>query len=150
MRQRTYFASWVLIFCLLIMGCGNSSDSPADLPTVPPTIGADIVQKFNFNVVSTPDTTNVTLPQQLTGPQWGIIESICQQAGYDLSSYAGQTVYFTKYSITEKWFGPHSVEPLYLWIISNAGQTSICGYLSVGESSSLTPGAFAVNDPSIK
>jgi len=124
------------------MGCGSTSPPP---PSVAPTVGKDIAQKYNFNVVSEAIISNITLPQQMTGPDWGLKEGLCEQAGYSLVPFAGQNVSIAHYSITNKW----NSESLYLWVVAK-DQASICGYLSVREGSGLIPGVFAVNDSNIK
>jgi hypothetical protein len=93
------------------------------------------------------------LPQQFTDANWGLKETICEQAGYALIPYAGQSVTLAQYSVVEKYYSPATPalpgERLYLWIVAK-DQTSICGYFTVREGSTLTPGVFAVNDPNIR
>lgn len=122
-------------------------------PPTPQMVGADIIQKYNFHIESGPMTVTATLPQQFTDANWGLKEGLCQQAGYDLTPYAGQNVSLIHFNLTEKYYHPAipgtTGEPLYLWVVAK-DQTSVCGYLSVRESSGLTPGVFAVNDTNIK
>jgi hypothetical protein len=131
-----------------IFGCGSTSSAPTSQP-----VGADVVQKYSFHVEGQPTTTSITLPQQLTDANWGLKEGLCQQAGYDLTPYAGQNVTLIQFNLTEKYYHPAipgtTGEPLYLWVVAK-DQTSVCGYLSVREGSGLIPGVFAVNDPNIK
>jgi hypothetical protein len=134
-----------LFFSLLIIGCGSGSSTPA--------IGSDIITHYNFHVESEPTTTTFLLPQQFNDANWGLKENLCEQAGYSLIPFAGQSVSLVRYDLVEKYFGPAvpvgAGEPLYLWIVAK-DQLSICGYLSVRENSSLIPGVFALNDPSIR
>lgn len=140
----------VLSFCLLIIGCGSLSSPPSS------HVGyseSDIIHKYNFHIEGEPTITAITLPQQFTGANWGLKEILCQQAGYELTPYAGQSITLIKYSITEKYYHPNipesSGEPLYLYILAK-DQISIGGYLAVRENSLLTPGGFALNDTYIK
>lgn len=114
---------------------------------------ADFIQKHNFHIESGPTTVTATLPQQFTDANWSLKEGLCQQAGYDLTPYAGQNVSLIHINITEKYYNPAIPgtigEPLYIWIVAK-DQTSVCGFLSVRESSGLIPGVFAVNDTNIR
>jgi len=136
------------LFSFAIMACGTNSSSPDSQP------GAEIIQQYNFHVEGEPTIGSITLPQQFAvADGWGLLEIKCQQAGYSLVPYAGETVSFVKYSITEKWYHPAIPEPagdpLYLRVLAK-DQTSMCGYLSVREDSDAAPGVFAVNDPYIR
>lgn len=137
-------SSFILLFGLIaslsIIGCGSTSNDP-----LPDPIGSDIIQQYDFHVEGEPTTTSLTLPQAFDDANWGLKEITCKEAGYSLIPYAGESVTAVKYNITEK----YASEPLYLWVLAK-DQTSVCGYLSVREGSTLTPGVFAVNDPSIK
>lgn len=77
---------------------------------------------------------------------------LSQQAGYDLSTYAGQSVSLVKYKLAEEYYRGATREPgepLYLWVVAK-DRTTIGGYITVRESSGFIPGVFAVNDPNIK
>ncbi len=134
MKKEFYLFPLVGIYILIsIYGCGNTSSAPA--------VGADIIQKYNLHVEGQPLTTNLTLPQQFTDANWGLKQGACQQAGYDLTPYAGQDITAVTYSIAEKYSG----DQLSLIVLAQ-GQTSICGYVAANN---LIPGIIAVNDPNI-
>jgi inhibitor of cysteine peptidase len=149
MNKKLYLTPMVGFLVLIsILGCGSTSSAPSSQP-----VGADIIQKYNFHVEGQSITTPFTLPQPITDAGWGLKEDMCQQAGYDLTPYAGQNISVIQYNLAEKYYYPAILgsagESLYLWVIAK-DQTSICGYLSVREDSGLIPGVFAVNDPNIK
>ena len=131
-----------------IFGCGNTSSASTSQ-----SVGADVIQKYSFHTEGEPTTTPVTLPQQITGANWGLIEGLCQQAGYDLTPYVGQDLSLIQFNLTQKYYHPaipgNAGESLYLSVFAK-DQTSVCGYLSVREGSGLIPGVFAVNDPDIR
>jgi hypothetical protein len=141
-----FFAGFFI--SLLILGCGSHSSPPASQP-----IGSDIIKQYNFHIESGPTTTTITLPQEFSGPDWGLKETICEQAGYSLVPYAGQSVTLAQYNVEEKYYLPTTPElpgePLYLWIVAK-DQTSICGYLTVREGTNLASGVCALNDPNIR
>lgn len=122
---------------IAIFGCGSSSSAPSSQP-----VGADIIQKYNFHTEGQPVSTSLTLPQQFTDANWGLKESTCQQAGYDLTPFAGQNITALKYDITEKYSG----DSLSLIVLAK-DQNCICGYVAA---SNLIPGIIAVNDTNIK
>lgn len=142
-RMKEIFWVVSLFVSLLITGCGSNENAPTSQP-----IGSDIIQKYNFHIEGEPTTIITTLPQQFNDANWGLKELICEQAGYSLTPYAGESITLIKFNITgrDEMF-PN--EPLYLWVVAK-DQTSICGYLTVREQSGLIPGVFAVNDPIIK
>jgi hypothetical protein len=86
-------------------------------------------------------TVTLTLPQQFTDANWGLKQGVCQQAGYDLTQFAGQDIAVIRYNMTEKYSG----DSLSLILLAK-DQTCICGYVAA---SNLIPGIFAVNDPNI-
>ena len=136
-----------IFIVMSILGCGGTSGT-ASQPA-----GADIIRTYNFHTEGQSTTTSLTLPQQFTDANWGLKEGLCQQAGYDLTPYAGQNVSSIRFNLTEKYYHPAipgiAGEPLYLSVIAK-DQTSICGWLSVREGSGLIPGVLTVNDPHVK
>jgi hypothetical protein len=171
MKKEFYLIPLVGSFLLIsIFGCGSTSSAPSSQ-----SVGADVIQKYSFQVEGLPITTPLTLPQQLTDANWSLKEGLCQQAGYELAPYAGQNVSLTKYNLLERYYyriitwvqfiGLPSQSvitdvdlSLYLWVIAK-DQTTVCSYISVAEDSTayedlrqrgLFPEFFAVNDEHIK
>ncbi len=138
MRKELYLIALTgLFFSISIVGCGSSSSTPTSQ-----TVGAEIIQKYNFHVQGQPTSTGLTLPLQFTDANWELKETTCQQAGYDLTPYAGQDITAIKYNLTETYSG----DSLSLVVLAK-DQTSICGYIAA---TNLIPGIIAVNDPNIK
>lgn len=137
MKKKFYLVVLVGLFIFIsIFGCGSSSSVPLFQP-----VGSDVIQKYNFHIEGQPMTVTLTLPQQFTDANWGLKEEVCQQAGYDLTPYAGQDIAVIRYSMAEKYSG----DSLSLILLAN-DQTCICGYIAA---SNLIPGIIAVKDPNI-
>jgi hypothetical protein len=148
MRTSNCLMLFLNSFCFMaILGCGNNSSTANPQP-----VGADIIQSYNLHIEGHAVTTSLDLPQQFTDGDWGLKQDLCQEAGFDLVPYAGQTVSSIRYSLMEKYYSANVFvlpgEPLYLWVIAK-DRRSVCGYLSVREGSALIPGVFAVNDPNL-
>ena len=132
-KEFSLIALIVILNSLLFIACHSSSSDSSS------SVGADIIQKYNFHVEGQPTSTNLTLPQQFTDANWGLKQGVCQQAGYDLTLYAGQDITVIKYAMLEKF----SNDPLSLFVLAK-DQAVICGYLAA---SNLIPGIIVVNDP---
>lgn len=133
MKVTLYF---LFIVCVLF-GCGSDSNSPSTNEQV----SLSIIQKYDFQTEGAAQAQDLALPQEFKDPNWGLKEGACRQAGYDLTSYAGQTVSSMRYSLLEKCNG----ESLKLWVLIKENKC-ICAYIT-GES---VPGIFAVNDACIQ
>ena len=134
-----------LTFCyfflaILLFGCGD------DTKTVNTNerVALNVIQQYNFRTEGEPQAADFTLPSELSDANWGLKEIMCQQAGYDLAPYAGQTVSSLRYSLLEKYIG----ESLYLWVLTR-DNVCACAYVTVRESGPI-PGVFAVNNPGIQ
>lgn len=141
--RRGFYVMVVLCFFLSNLGCGSSSGDSSSQ-----SVGADIIQKYSFHIEGQP----TTISQQLTDADLSLKESLCRQAGYDLTPYKGQNLSFTKYGLIEKYYPVTLMGfglPLNLWVITK-DLVTVCGYVSVRDDSIITPGLFAVNDPNIK
>jgi len=127
------------LFSFAIMACGTNSSS-ASQP------GADIIQQYNLHVEGEPTSRSITLPRQFEG-NWDSFEHYCGIAGFDLIPYAGDTVSFITYHVTETQFGS-----LLDLVVLAKDQTIICGYLSGRPRSDVGlggSGMVALNDPNI-
>ncbi|MGM5488329.1 MAG: DUF4830 domain-containing protein [Nanobdellota archaeon] len=83
------------------------------------------------------EQTTVTLPETFSDANWGLKQIVCEEGGYDLEPYAGQTV--TLYSYGSNHY--HTDEPLDVWVI--ADDRVVCVYFTA---EGLTPGVFSVPD----
>jgi len=138
---------YTIVACFLFsscFGCGSSETAPSSQP-----VGADVIQKYALLVQGQPATTSITLPQQLAGTEWEAKQDLCQQAGYDLTPYAGQDLALTRYSVTETYHPGTGLDrdsngiievtvlpslPLYLWVVDK-NEATVCGYFSIAEES---------------
>lgn len=109
-----------------------------------PETGDDIfleLQRLNIIVTGVASRQEMTLPVFLSGPNWGLKKTVCEEGGYDLSSYSGKSVLLTSYPISETYNG----EKLNVWIISSNDKIA-CVYKAVREGSSLSPGIFPASN----
>lgn len=105
------------------------------------------LQKLNITVVGNPKQIELQLPITLSDANWGLKKTVCEEGGYNLSAYAGQTVLLTQY-LTDEVYG--NTEPLNVWIVSS-GAKIVCAYKTVAENSTIVPGVFSVKEsPSIR
>ncbi len=137
MKMNCRIIQVIAIVFFLAIGCSGKSSNTQSTSSI-------AIQQYTFHYTGAPTSSTITLPQQLNDANWGLKETACEQAGFSLLPYAGQNTTLIKYSITETYLS----EPVYLWVLEQ-NQTTICGYLSVRESSTLTPGVFALNDPNV-
>jgi hypothetical protein len=136
MRTSFLFALVVFFLCSLLIGCGSSTnDSSAQ------AVGADIIARYNLHEEGQATTADINLPQEFTDANWGLKQGVCQQAGFDLAPYPGQTVSMVKYDLADKYLG----DSLSLYVLVK-DQTCICAYAGADN---LIPGIVAVNDPNI-
>jgi len=102
----------------------------------------DELKALNIEVTGPVAQSEEELPLEFNGPFWGLLNNMCRDSGWDLSTYAGKKVLYSNYTIKDK----YGNEPLDVWIISS-GDKVICIYKSVREGSSLAPGLFVVHNP---
>lgn len=119
---------WSLVF---LAACGSGS------PTAVP-VGSDIISKYNLKVTGDPTVSRITLPTEFTGPNWGMKEGLCEEAGYSLLQYSGQEISSIKYNISDTYMGL----PLDLYVFAK-GDVTICGLLSIRDSSQI-PGILGL------
>lgn len=139
MKIRLYY---ILFLACFILGCGEDTNAPRTNAQV----AQEIIQKYDFQTVGNPTTEDFALPQELTDANWGLKEMVCEEAGYNLTPYAGQSVSIMQYPIVEKCEGV----PLSLWILIKDG-TCICAYTTtqVGSHGPI-PGVWSVNNACIQ
>jgi len=101
------------------------------------------LQKLNIVVTGPAKQIEIQVPNELSGPNWGLKKIICEEGGYNLSSCAGKKVLFTYFPINERW---NLIEPLNVLVVSD-GDKIICVYKAVREDSSVAPGVFSVKNP---
>jgi hypothetical protein len=105
-------------------------------PQVASFISAELA-RLNIKTVGRPKKTEFLLPEILSDADWGLKKDICRQGGYNLSPYAGQSVWLISYPIEEK----YREEALDVWIIISQSRIA-CVYKSARDGSNLAPGIF--------
>jgi len=105
------------------------------------------LKKLNITAIEKTKEMEYNLPENLSDAGWYVKKIICEDGGYDLSSYAGKSVLLTRYSTDEIY---DNTEPLDAWVVSSKGKV-VCVYKTVTENSTMTPGVFSVKEnPLIK
>ncbi|MCU0652260.1 MAG: DUF4830 domain-containing protein [Candidatus Omnitrophica bacterium] len=99
------------------------------------------LKKLNIEVAGPAEQREEQLPEEFTGPYWGLLSNICRDSGWDLAAYAGKKVLSTSFPIQEK-FGDDSLN---VWVI-DSGRRTACVYKTVREGSELVPGIFPVEN----
>ncbi len=125
---------------------GQNKNAPKSVPaaTLKTTLDTAILselQKLNIQAAGPATSLTISVPSDLSGPNWGMKKAVCQDGGYNLSTHAGKPLLFTSYPINE--VGPGNSGPLNVWIISDQNQI-VCVYKAVNQNSTLTPGIYSV------
>lgn len=81
--------------------------------------------------------TEMTLPEELTGANWGLKASLCLSGGYDISAYTGATLSYLNYPLKETCHGT----PLALWVLLDT-TTCVC----VLKEDHSFPGLYALHE----
>jgi hypothetical protein len=141
------FILGVFLLCIAVVysACSRPSSSlNADLNPVEynPRTVLDEIQSYGLSSVGVPLVQEITLPDEFTGPNWGIKADACEAGGYNLNPHAGQTAFLTEYNLTVT----YRKEPLNVYILTQ-GSRVICAYIAVQNSSSIAPGVFAIDLP---
>jgi len=126
-----------VLLSILFIGCYFSSSAFALEPLV-----ADVIKEQGLQVNGQPSKTDLRLPKQIVGAQWGLTNDACKNSGYDLIPYAGQNVTSIRYNLVNKYPGRRLT-----LIVIEKNHRCICSYVV---DSDLIPGIFAVNHPYIK
>jgi hypothetical protein len=100
------------------------------------------LHRLNIATVGAPEQVKIQLPSDLSGSNWELKASACQEGGYDLSAYAGKDVLLTSYP-TNQWY--NNTQPLQVWVITG-GNNILCVYSSLMEGRTFTPGIFSVKE----
>jgi uncharacterized protein YceK len=93
MERKAFLVCVGFLASILLSGCGSTSSTSSQI------IGADIIQKYNFHITGQSDTNNFTLSSQVGN--FDLVETACNQAGYDLMPYVGQHITEIGYSLAE-------------------------------------------------
>src|ERR1017187_3354173 len=114
-------------------------DAPLDSAVAP---GCDVaaaraaMAASGLVVTGSAETHNETLPFPISGPNWGLKSTACQDGGYDITGLAGQTVCLVKQTIVQAC----AQAPYLAWAVMSAGSVQ-CLY----KTDDTTPGVYAVN-----
>lgn len=112
----------------------------------PKNVALAELEKYDIEVSGDASKRDTTIPQDLTG-FWSYVKNICEDGGYDLSTYTEKEVTMTTYPINQYYHKKvyNDTEPLQATVITK-GNKVICAYKSTREGSMLLPGFFAIDD----
>jgi len=101
------------------------------------------LKRLNIEVTGKAKQTEIQLPNELSGPNFGLKKTICEKGGYDLTTCAGKKALFTSFPIKEKWdskkpliWGFTYKEPLNVWVVT-CEEKIVCVYKAVRKGSGL-------------
>ena len=106
-----------------------------------PQVVLDEIARHKLQIEGDPTIVKITLPERLTDANWGLKALVCENGGYNLYAYAGETIYITSCNITETCKG----EPLQVCVLTEA-DICICAYKTVRENSEMVPGIFPIDE----
>jgi hypothetical protein len=105
------------------------------------TVASNAIAALGLTAPGSPQTSNFTLPAGLMDGGWDLKASVCQQAGYDITSLAGKTVCLLGQDMTQKCQGI----PATAWVVMNNGAVA-CVYKADRQGFGPLPGVYAAND----
>ena len=96
----------VLVICSLTLS-GCASQKPAAIApqsTQPRRVetAQQIASRLAMRLTGKTSSFETTIPATLEGAQWGLIQSVAAQGGYDLRPYVGKRVTLRSYDVVEK------------------------------------------------
>lgn len=129
-------------------------------PLSPEVKNKDVIlselERLNIEVVGQPKHIEIELPFNLSGPNWGLKKTICEEGGYDLTKYVNRDVVITSYDVINEVYehtdrsGIVEEFPLRAQIMVVDNEIA-CVYKIVREDTTLAPGIFSVKQyPYIK
>jgi hypothetical protein len=134
------FKAFFILSLFALLGLTTYCASDENLEGVDEVVRQEI-ERLGFETTGEATVQTVDLPSQLDDANWGLKAMVCQEGGYDLYFYAGETVTLTSVDITETCQG----EALRLWVVSK-DEDIICVYKTVREGSGAAPGVWSVYD----
>ena len=96
--------------------------------------------RFSIHVAARLSRSQITLPADFNGANWGLKQMLIRQAGYDLTPYAGSTVTLENYLLRERY---RWIIPLHLLLMLKDGKV-IGAYAAVDNAWGLLPGVFSL------
>lgn len=129
--EKTFVA--IILAVILVLAVGKS------IFALDAAVISQELEKMNIEVVGLGEQTDAELPNEFSGPYWGLLRNICRDSGWDLSAYAGKKVLMSLFPIKET----YGDELLNVRVISY-GDEIIAVYKTVRDGSRLAPGIFPV------
>jgi hypothetical protein len=116
----------------------NAEQDAAITPGCDLQVASQTVAALGLTTVGAAWTLNSTLPVALaTDANWGLKATLCQQAGYDITALAGQTICLVGQSLSQTC----AASPDTIWVVMSSG-TVKCAYES--SSTAGNPGLYPV------
>jgi hypothetical protein len=98
------------------------------------------LQKWDIEVTSEGQTSEIELPKDMSGPNWGLKCMVCEEAGYHLEKHGGEKVQLTRFQTSEVY---NDRDTLDVWVVHKNNEI-FCVYKAVGGHSTLAPGIMSV------
>ncbi len=132
----------LFVFCFFLIGCQTVDDSH---------IRSELENK-GISVKGHPEIYHEILPTNFSDLPWALIHSTCEQGGYDLMPYAGQSVTSYSYQSNDVYGLGKSKAVLTVEVMTQLNNIICVHYGQDWEKTRypLIPGILAVNDSAIK
>jgi len=121
---------------------GNDGGTPGWVPMScgPGILAKQTLEQCGIGTTGGFHVQQIPVPAELTGPNWGIKDTTCDQSGWDLGRCAGSTATFTSLAATAT---NAQGDPLTVWVAA-LGDTVCCVY---GSDDASAPGIYPMSCP---
>jgi hypothetical protein len=127
-----------LYIAITVVGCAGDNENNhienVDLEVI------DELQRLAVETTADAEVQEITLPEEFNDANWGLKDIICEDGGYDLISYSGQTLTLTSVDIE----GSCDNEIIKIMVLSEPGFV-VCAYFAYRGNAPLAPGLWSVD-----
>ncbi|MBN2728875.1 MAG: hypothetical protein JXR53_06585 [Bacteroidales bacterium] len=128
---------YISLLILVLASCTSQQSNKANMHT---DFIQEELQKWNIEVTSEGQTSEIELPKDMDGPNWGLKCLVCEDAGYDLKKHGGEKVKMTRFYTAETISNGDTLD---VWVVHNDTEV-FCIYKAVGGHSAVAPGIMSV------
>ena len=146
MKARQGFLIQLIFYSIVftVVGCADSDQGNRrqnNNNVVVDEVVIDELERLSVLTTGDAEVQEISLPGELSDANWAIKAMVCEDGGYDLLPFAGQTLKFTAIDIE----GSCEDERIKIWVVTEPSYI-VCAYLTVQENSDLAPGVWSIAD----
>ncbi len=146
MRAKTLLL--LILIAAAVLSALYYFDEPMDESSNTDVVVAELA-RLNIETSGVGKFVSEALPRDLNGDvDYGIIEPLCVEGGYDLESFAGQLVSIETYTTDELYVSGEDEVSLDA-VVMYQGNAIVCVYKIAQEDSGLVPGVFSILESNI-